>query len=279
MTPRKIAILFHERQRGFKREYMIHHFALIWEADGHHVFPLFGTREFVPADVLIVHADVSVVPDEYLEFARRYPVALNGEVKDIRKTAYSRLRLQRADDYAGKVIVKSNLNYAGQPERVLGLAAPRTAASNPHFASPLQYRVYDRLSAVPAWIFDDPELLVEKFLPEFEDGYYYMRAMTFLGERTSCTRMRSAQPIVNGSSIDLVEDVEPHPDILAIRRATKFDYGKFDYVIHQGKALLLDMNKTVGAPPPSEDPKILAGRRSRAEGLYAFFAPASTRVD
>lgn len=275
MTPRTIAILCHERSRGIDRDYLVHTFARFWEEDGHRVVYLFGTNEAPPADVLLVHVDLSVVPDEYLEFARRYPVVLNGEVKDIRKRSYSRLLLARGDAYRGQVIVKSNENYAGLPERSLKLAErpPPDAptARNPRFRSPLEYRVYPSLAATPAWIFDDPAFVVERFVPEFHDGHYHMRALTFLGARYSCTLMKSKHQIVNGSSIIGVEDVEPHPDIIAIKEATKFHYGKFDYVIHGGQALLLDMNKTVGGPPPTDDPQILAGRRARARALYEFF--------
>jgi hypothetical protein len=54
----------------------------------------------------------------------------------------------------------------------------------------------------------------------------------------------------------------------------KFDYGKFDYVIHEGQVLLLDANKTVGAPNLPAIPARMTDRRYRAEGLYACFGPA-----
>ncbi|HVJ22075.1 MAG TPA: hypothetical protein VM686_42005 [Polyangiaceae bacterium] len=271
LTARTIAILMHERQAAVKRDYLVDMFADFWREDGHRVVYLQGVKEFVPADVLIVHIDLSVVPDEYLEFARRYPAVLNGDVKDIRKSTYSRLLLHRGDAYEKPVIVKSNLNYAGLPERVLGLAPPQ--GSNPRFRSPLDYRIYPGLQAVPAWIFDDPDLVVERFLPEFSGGEYHMRAMGFLGDSYSCLQMTSKFPIVNGSSIIRVAEVEPHPDIIAIKRATRFDYGKFDYVIHEGQAYLLDMNKTVGKPAPTDDAEVQAGRRKRARELYRYFTP------
>ena len=42
------------------------------------------------------------------------------------------------------------------------------------------------------------------------------------------------------------EIVEPHPEVLEIRRTLGFDYGKFDYVLHDGRVVLLDINKTPG---------------------------------
>ena len=96
---RKVAILYHEKQRGKKLNYIIDCYSEYWRADGHEVIPLFGVAQFVPADLIIVHVDLSVVPEEYLDFARRYPVVLNGAVKDIRKSTYSWLRLKPDDAY------------------------------------------------------------------------------------------------------------------------------------------------------------------------------------
>jgi hypothetical protein len=143
--------------------------------------------------LVIVHVDLSVVPDRYLEFARQYPIVLNGEVKDIRKSTFSKLLLKSGDSYEGKVIVKSNLNYAGQPERMRGIlpsSQPSGAATDipgvqgapaPLFDSPLDYQLYDRLEDVPRSWLDDPNLVVEKFLPEKEGDLYHTRTLLFFG--------------------------------------------------------------------------------------------------
>jgi hypothetical protein len=34
--------------------------------------------------------------------------------------------------------------------------------------------VYDDISSVPPWYFDGDDFIVEKFLPEFENGLYYV---------------------------------------------------------------------------------------------------------
>ena len=129
---RKIAILYHENHRGRPLNYVINHYAEFWRAGGLEVVSLFGVSEFVPADLVIVHVDLSVVPDEYLDFANRcYPIVLNGEVKDIRKSTFSQLLLKPGDPCDGKVIVKSNYNYAAEPERELGVPLdPRGVSSS-----------------------------------------------------------------------------------------------------------------------------------------------------
>jgi hypothetical protein len=225
----------------------------------------------VPADLIIVHVDLSVVPDEYLNFARQYPKVLNGEVKDIRKFTFSRLLLKPGDAYTGKTIVKSNFNYAGVPERTLGVPLDPNGVSASFFGSPLDYQIFDNPNAVPRTLFDDPNVVVEKFQPETEDGLYFMRTMLFLGERVTCGRMMSRNPIVNGSTQIRMEFVEPHPEMMKLRNELKFNYGKFDYVMHQGHPLLLDANKTPAAANFLLSPQQAARRRFRAEGLYDYF--------
>src|ERR1017187_10351647 len=243
----KIAILFHEKDRGRPLNYLINHIAELWREDGHEVVLLFGVTQFVPADLAILHVDLSVVPDEYLEFAKRYPIVLNGEVKDIRKSTFSQLLLKPGDPCDGKVIVKSNYNYAAVPERVLGVPLDPRGVSASFFGSPLDYQIFENPKAVPPLLFADPNIVVEKFQPEIENGLYISRAMVFLGDHATCARMTSKNPIVNSVTSIHTDYVEPHPDMVRLPKAMKFDYGKFDYVIHEGKPLLLDVNKTTAA--------------------------------
>jgi hypothetical protein len=272
---RKIAILFHENDRQRTLNYLISHLAELWREDGHEVFLLFGVKEFVPADLVIVHVDLSVVPGEYLEFAKRYPIVLNGEVKDIRKSTFSQLLVKPGDAYDGKVIVKSNYNYAAVPERVLGAPVDPRGVSASFFGSPLDYQIFENPKAVPPLLFADPNVVVEKFTPEIENGLYISRAMVFLGDHVTCARMASRNPIVNSVTSIRTDYVQPHPDIVRLPGAMKFDYGKFDYVIHDGKPLLLDVNKTTAATHlPVVNPAQMARRRYRADGLQGYLERA-----
>jgi hypothetical protein len=99
-APRTIAILFHENNRKHDlSSYAIAFLAEFWRQDGNRVRYLFGTHKFVPADLLLIHVDLSIVPDEYLEFASRYPIALNKVPKDIRKAQVSTNLVRRGDSY------------------------------------------------------------------------------------------------------------------------------------------------------------------------------------
>jgi hypothetical protein len=288
MTRRHIAILWHERDRHRDlARYAITHLAECWRGDGHEVRWLFGTERFEAADLVIVHVDLSIVPARYLEFATRYPIAVNGRVQDIRRTRFSRNLVQRDDAYGGPVIVKSNANHAGAPERArsaLGLATlkwrlrRRLAAIHrqpadepPVFSTPLDYRIFDRASDVPPAWFGCPELVVERFLPERVGECYAVRNYQFLGDRWTCSRMLAPHPIVDPETQIATGPVEVHPEIEALRYELGFDYGKFDYVIHDGRPVLLDTNKTTGAGVPWT-PELQAARRHRAEGIYSFFS-------
>ena len=277
MKNRTIAILFHEADRHRRLNYNINKLADIWREEGHQVALVFGVSQFVPADLVIVHVDLSVVPDAYLEFARRYRIVLNGNVKDVRKRTYSTLLVKPGDAYAGKVIVKSNLNYAGQPERARGvLAEPDGLISAvPVFFSPADYLIYDSPQEVPQSWYGDENIVVERFVPEMEDGLYHLRHLHFLGDRMTSIRLAAPFPIVGGTSQLRIEEIEPHPEIVELRKAMRFDYGKFDYVVHEGKAVLLDANKTTGTGTIHATPQLLAGRRYRAAGIYSYFEQAS----
>ncbi|MEZ6002120.1 hypothetical protein [Hyphomonas sp.] len=57
-------------------------------------------------------------------------------------------------------------------------------------------------------------------------------------------------------------------ELRVIREQMGFDYGKFDYVEHDGKAFLLDANKTpsYGHSDTTDSPRV----RSLAEGIEAY---------
>jgi len=259
---RRVVVLSHERET---EDHAIRFLADFWRADGLEVVFLYGVDRFVPADVAILHVDLSVVPVEYLHFARQYPVVLNGVARDIRKTTFSAGRVAKDSDCPGKVIVKSNLNHAGRPERRLGVRSGSAVG----FQTPFDYPIYDSVGDVPPRFFDGDEFIVEKFTPELEGGRYHMRAFHFLGDSFSCERVASRNPIVNNSSMIGTEEVEPHPGVFELQRELELDYGKLDYVVHDGRLSLLDVNKTPGAystPTAALD----AARRRRAEGIYEY---------
>lgn len=289
LGPRKrIALLFHARDR-YNRQggYIVDHLAQFWREDGHEVVYLFGTRQYLPADLLFVHVDLSVVPEEYLAFAARYPLVVNGRIRDIRKSVTSGSLLRRGDPWAGRVIVKSDLNYGGQPEQALlqswlhrrsdlwrGVVRRlrSMAGGDSSITSWRDYLLFDRLSDVPEQWFRNRQVVVERFCPEIEGGLYHLRMFQFLGDRWSCTRLASKEPIIKAESSIRVESIEPDPVVTEWRDRLGMEYGKFDYVMHENTPVLLDVNKTTGASMHIADDQLRLQRRHLAEGVYAYFS-------
>lgn len=273
----KIAVLFLERDR--KRDvsfYQVWRFAEIWRADGHDVEFLFGTKKFVPADLLFMHIDLSVVPKKYLDFAERYPVAINKSVVDIRKTAFSKNLISNDDDYQGPVIVKTNLNHYGQPEaRDLFLRLPNWATFPRKFIKRYKlrrtrYHIYPSLSEVPEQVHIDRRLVIEKFLPEMEGESYCLRYYFFMGDTYYSERLICNEPIIKSSSKIVMEQVELDNRIVELRHQLGFDYGKFDYVIRDGEVHLLDANKTPCIRTKNATPEYNKSLDERARSVYDY---------
>ncbi len=282
-------MLFHERDRyRDPSTYIVHHLAGFWREDGHEVSYVFGTRRLVPADIVLVHVNLSVVPAAYLEFASRYPIVLNGGIRDIRKSTISDSLVRPGDAWDGPVIVKSDLNYAGVPERYLRRTPmerrwhvlhsvrrviERVRGETAPFGDSSEYLIFDRIADVPARWLGNRHVVVEKFRPEFEDGLYHVRIYQFLGDRWSCTRVGTPNPVVKSDRDARTESVEPAEEVVAWRRTLRLDYGKLDYVVNNSEAVLLDVNKTTGASSYMDDDRRRRMRRHQAEGLYSYFSP------
>lgn len=288
MKSKRIAILLHENDRKrMLKSSLISKMAICWENDGHEVFYLYGTDQFVPADLIFLHIDYTVVPDSYFEFAQQYPRVINGGVKDIRKSTLNNDLLHLTKDWDGPVIVKSDYNCAGIPERLrngtLGkiekkmlsmLKSLNIDLHHPKFRSSLDYLVFDHIEDVPKILFYYPSVVVQKFIPEMEDDQYCVRTVSFLGDNMTPKRLKGPNPIVKGETASAIEyDIETHPEILSKIKELKFDYGKFDYVVVDGKPILLDINKTVGVSPNLVSNHGIDKKfRHHADGIYQFLS-------
>jgi hypothetical protein len=269
--PLTIAILFHERERRLQRKFTIQPLARLWRADGHTIKFVYGADQHEPADVAILHIDLSVVPPEYVSLAAQYPVVLNGNVTDIRKSVISRQLVRPGDDYDGPVIVKTDLNRNGLPEQYLH-RLPRVRVRlrrlfGPH---PVRHRgrypVFDSIEDVPGSWLADPALVVERFVPERVGDAYRFWSYIFLGDRGFGLRRLGSRPVFRIDESLQVDVVEPHPKIVTCRHELGIDYGKLDFVIIDGEPLLLDANKTIGDPGAATQSRL----PDLAMGLYAF---------
>ena len=222
-----------------------------------------------PGDVVLLHVDATVVDEEYLSLRSDYAGSINFDVVDISKRKISRQLLNPGDDWTGPVIVKGNLNCGGQMEAKHNRRAQSLGLPEPHpgVVEWSDYRVLAGLDEVEDEVWANPALVVERFLPERDEaGGYAYRTWVFIGPRERCNRFVTGEPISKGAGILRYEAAEI-PDSLREERARMgFDIGSFDFVVHDGKAILLDANRTPGVTPTLSD-MIAAGNANLAEGL------------
>jgi hypothetical protein len=270
MQKRKILVLVHKDDAAFVYfKYLIKLLMKHWQDLGFAVEVARGIDHFVPADVVIPHLDMTIIPDEYRDFLAHYPVVINRNLVDISKSRISANILRRDDSHIGPVIIKTNFNSGGLPEKRLSsrmylLRAISSKLSNAispkpkqvlsdfsawahvKYLQPSDYPVFPSLQNVPEEIFENKNLVVEKFLPEVQDGWYCVRYYHFLGDQQVSELFRSKQEIVKGSDNgELIEAPVP-AELHAIRQRLGMDYGKIDYVLRGGKVVLLDVNRTPG---------------------------------
>lgn len=288
----KIAVLVHEHDRGAQRfPYIVWHLQKEWESRGLAVELVRGVKRVVEADILFPQIDLSVIPDAYLRYFENYRCVVNRNMRDIRKTSFSPLRVEPGDGWAGPVIVKSNLNYGGLPEvrlgGVLGRLAIFTLKKKAVFRrllkrggglnensfrlngplNPHEYPVFERVDYVPEEVFANPALVVERFLQEPSQQGYTLRSYNFLGERGFTRRRVSSQPIVKASNSQFV-DAPPLPgELVELRKQLGFDYGKIDYLVHDGKAVPLDINTTPTIARGSDQGSLLEDLNELAMGI------------
>ncbi|WP_292673373.1 hypothetical protein [Mesorhizobium sp.] len=217
---------------------------------GHSVRIQQGLSKTHSADVAVLHVDATITPADYLDYARSFPFCLNVGTADISKRRISGALVNEGDAWQGPVIVKSNLNNQGIPETFLNRRARRARKPPPFPDMPVlqSYEVYGSISDIPDGVFERDDLVVDKFIPEKEPDGFAARFWVFCGESERCTRYVSPNALVKASETIRREPVPVPDEMRQLRRELGFDYGKFDFVIHEGRAVLLDANKTPGRP-------------------------------
>jgi hypothetical protein len=245
---------------------MLRYLVMVWERQGFNVKIAQGVKEEVDADVVIAHIDLTVVPDEYSDFLKKYPIVINGRVNNISKSLISEIMLTRESDYDGPVIVKTDANYGGAPELLRDKKQGRLQNTGIFvglwhrlqqagiFKRPWRYVQYldshnyprfNSIKDVPGGVWQNDNLIVEKFLPEIdEEGHYCIRRWCFLGDKDIGLYQTSTNPITKSAEFKnkIITDV---PDELkVIRNRLEVDYGRFDYVMNDGKAVIFDLNTT-----------------------------------
>lgn len=208
-----------------------------------------------PAPLAVLHVDLSVVPPACQPPSGLYASTLNAAALDIRRTRYTQARLLPGAAWRGPVIVKSVLNHRGLPEhvhrrhveagyrwrqrllRLLGID-PTARACPP-------YAIYDCPDAVPPRTWDDPGLLVERFLPGVLQLPVVKHRWDFLldvevRKRSTFSTLR-CEP---GSALDVVPFGEVPAPVARVRRELGLELGSIDFFMVDGEAVVVDANKT-----------------------------------
>jgi hypothetical protein len=240
-------------------------------------------------DAGILHVAATRVPIKIVSRLPQHLPIMNRQALDISKRRISRMLVTSEDTDVGPVFVKSNANYAGRNDFArLGrgqkwirrMAQLLLRKKQPIDAIP--YRIYSSIAEVPRRIWADPRLVVERFIPELEGSLYCLRKWLFLGDTDILMIDRSNHPIVKAgeSGQELIRDRVPK-ELVAERQRLGFDYGKFDYVIHEGQAVLLDANSTPGVGEPSQYHYVYADQLAIGleEWMLARLARASESME
>jgi hypothetical protein len=282
---RHIAILVHPHDDFAGCDYVLRSVADLWRQAGHRVSVVRNPDKHVDADLAILHVDLTVVPQEYLNAMRRFPLAINTRTADISKRTISTNLVRDGDGYQGPVMVKSNRNCGGTAE---GLHAQsswlqkniRAVRRRLHWSWRAEigvwgYKVFPTPSKVPLPVWFNPNLIVERFLPERHDGYYCMRSWIFLGDAEECRIYYANQPVVKSPVAVRIEPSTVPDEMREIRRKLGFDFGKFDFGVVDGHAVLYDANRTPVARPSGGNEPLF---RLLATGIDSIFRPHYRRA-
>jgi len=268
-----IVVLEHQLQERLGIAYMAYEFARRWTERGHRVIYHRGVDAPPPGDVAILHVDLTEVPESYRALEKHYPHVINSRTWDIRKSRYSMAKVKRTDPWPGKVIIKTEANHGGHvDDRLRRMALEEGIATDvPERTLMDAYFLCDSIRHVPAGIWDAPGVIVEKFIPESDERGNYVRIWTFFGSQYRSTRYCSTDALIRISNFVSREPVEVPEAMRAWREKLGFEYGKFDYVLHEGEYILLDANRTPGAPASfAEHPEIVASFDKIATGIDDF---------
>jgi len=278
----RIGALLHAKARDRTPDsYIILALAKVWGEEGHEFERIYGpdTERIAACDVVFNHVDLTLVPVEYHVPG---PVIINAGERSVAKSRIGDLGISAADEWNGPVIVKTEWNHGGLPENSTRRTRRGTRwrrrlvergwlglgfcdMINPH-----RYPVFESTDRVPGGVWNNPNLVVEKFMPERDGEFYVLRNVYFLGDRVHCHRMLSRSPNVRTITSERIEPISVPGDVDALIARSGLEYGKIDYVVHEGRSILIDASRTPCLSRPEDERMAIA--RTIAPGLAAFLA-------
>jgi hypothetical protein len=290
-----VVILLHVRdRRAEERPYIVWGLRERWVAAGVETVVSCGPLALRDGDAVVNHVDLTVTPPAYRDVLARAALAVNGACLDVSKRGVSALLLRPGEAWDGPVIVKTDANCGGKSEarfagaapaarvlRALRLAAGSLAGRSGRARArwrateriPTEaYPVFPSLADVPSGVLENEALVVERFRPEREGDLYALRTYHVFADRFISRRVLSTQPIVKSGGVVRREEVEPHEDVVAAARRFGLDFGKIDYVVHDGRAFVIDVNRTPTFGPRLDEAKRLWTGEVLAPGLATLWS-------
>lgn len=255
----KITVVVHEQQpRTGSPRYLIGILRDLWREAGHEVEVVRGVSAPIRGDIVFLHVDCTVLPQKYPDAVADHPRVVNRRAVDISKTLYTPYIVRSPEEWDGPVIVKTVRNSGGHPERRLVRTTRlgwlqdsfwrlgERSLARARWLNPKEYPIFESAKDLPAGVFRNRALFVQRYLPERRGDLNVTRCYKFLGDRHLSFLWTARHPLGLSTSDFTLEDC-PLPDaIVAARERMGFDYGAFQYVMHNGEPLLLDANRTPG---------------------------------
>lgn len=277
----RIAIITHEIDTFQGSSYLLHHMCDMWLSQGINIAVIKGVQKDLPdADLAILHTDITAIGEDYGKIIDHYPMVINGRVRDISKHVFSDLLVGRDSGYSGPVIVKTNANLGGMRERLEKLQ--KEPQNNIEIQRPWrraewleEYPRFNSVREVPQGVWRNDKLVVEKFLTEQNrSGEYSLKIWAFFGDQEIYYQSFSNEPIIKGHNTRRREFLDPNDLPESLRKTrTKlgFDFGKFDFSIHDDEVSLYDINRTPGSARNFTDQEqVLELIRMLSTGLNYF---------
>jgi hypothetical protein len=266
--------------------YLINLMIPLWEKMGCRVMQASALEPWPEADGAFIHVDLSVVPASYTEQAARYEYRWNSSIHDIRKRSLCTGLIQPEAVYEGPVMVKTNLNHAGIPERnrVIHQNLQRRRKwlkkfwpgwrqkhleVEPSQLNKSHYQVFPSLDQVPPEMRYSEDWVMQTFLTEPMAEGYALHEYYFLGGAGYVRAEVGAEPCFTSGRIvsERVDSIPP--ELLALRRRLGLDYGKIDFIMQENRPFVFDVNKTVGFSTESAALKVAS---CLAWGLFPEWA-------
>ena len=273
MKQNTIHVIWHRRARRLSPDRCaVEQYAEHWRRAGWTVRHLFGVPGIWHrmAKLTLMHVDLSVVPKKYVKwalFASQQSLVWNAQIHDIRKSQVSPNLLFPEDDWAGRVIVKTDRNFGASPEGAQRFSVKKKVWRDAGYPAKREYLVKDSLADVPGWAWRSPHWVVERYFEDQETASS-MWTLTIMGTEMELVRFSTESQDANDRSRYTEWEVhEVDDELRKMVSDLRIDYGRLDLFRVANKWELLDVNKTPGQYPRQDaapDRKAFYDRRIAA---------------